>query len=243
MNPTLRTSFLALVSAAALSSSATATVVWQLNPNDLNAPTGTTTMTYTQQGSTITATGYDKTNSGGSLNLGTPTLLYFKNVGPINGAFETGLGVVNQSDHELQAGPTAPSPGVIPVSALDFIQLDLTAIIRAGATSGAVSVTSVQSGESFTIFGSNLAGALGTQLGGTFDSSLDNTFVNLPNFGQYDFYAIAAATGDVIPSAVSADIPAVPEMNAVLPIIGLGVAIGSTHLLRRRSQKRSSKPA
>lgn len=229
MNSTSRTTLLALAAAAALSSSATATVVWQLNPNHLNAPAGSTTETYTQQGYTITATGYDNTNG-----TGTPTQLYFKSVAPINGANEVGLGVNNTANHELQAGSTSSNP-------FDFIQLNLTSVIAAGATSGGISVSSVQSGELFSIYGSNTAGVLGTQLGGTFGSSSDNTFVNLPNFGQYNFYSIAAASGDVIATAVEANFPAVPEMNALFPLIGLGIAVGSTHILRRRSADRLSK--
>ena len=203
-------------------SPAFAAVVWQLNPNHLNQPTGTTTQSYTSGGFTITATGYDNHNG-----IGTPTQLYFKNVGPINGAFETGLGVVNTGDHELQAGSSTSNP-------FDFIQFNLTSIIQAGAGSGMVAVTSVQSGESFTIFGSNTAGTLGTQLGGTFGSNKDNVFVNLPNFGQYNFYSIAAADGDVIPLALSASFPAVPEMNALLPIAGLLAAIAASEVIRRR---------
>lgn len=208
-------------------SPAFATVVWQLNPNNLDQPTGTTTESYTSGGYTITASGYD--NNGG---IGTPTQLYFKNVGPINGAFETGLGVNNTADHELQAGSSTSNP-------FDFIQLNLTSIVAAGATNGAVNVTSVQSGEAFTIFGSNTAGTLGTQLGGTYSSSFDNVFVNLPNFGQYNYYSIAAADGDVIVKAVSADFPAVPEMNALLPITALVTAVGLAEMVRRRRLARS----
>lgn len=208
-------------------SPALATVVWQLNPNNLNQPAGTTTQSYTSGGYTITATGYD--NNGG---IGTPTQLFFKNVGPINGAFETGLGVNNTADQELQAGPSTANP-------FDFIQLNLSSIIRAGATNGMVSVTSVQSGEAFTIFGSNTAGTLGTQLGGTFGSSSDNVFVSLPNFGQYNYYSIAAADGDVLVKAVSAEFPAIPEMNALLPIMALLGVIGASELVRRRRFARS----
>ncbi|MFL6538910.1 MAG: hypothetical protein ACJ8JD_12110 [Chthoniobacterales bacterium] len=203
-------------------SPALATVVWQLNPNNQNQPANSTTESYTVSGRTITATGYDNHNG-----IGTATELYFKNVGPINGAFETGLGVNNTADHELQAGSSTSNP-------FDFIQLNLTSIVQAGAANGKVMVTSVQSGEAFTIFGSNTAGTLGTQLGGTFGSSSDSTFVNLPNFGQYDYYSIAAADGDVIIKTVSADFPAVPEMNALFPITALMAAIAAAELIRRR---------
>ncbi len=205
---------------------ASATIVWELNPDSLNAPAGSTALTYTSQGYTITATGYD--NNDGT---GTPTELYYKHVPPINGASETGLGVANTGNHELQRGSTASNP-------FDFIQFDLTSILGAGATSGAISVASVQSGESFTLWGSNVAGTLGIELA---TYGVDKTFVGLPDFGQYDYYSIAVATGGgVIPFAISAEFAPVPEMSALFPIVGLMVAVGSTHALRRRKMAKAS---
>ncbi len=205
---------------------ASATVIWELNPDKLNAPAGSTTLAYTSEGYTITASGYD--NNGG---IGTATELFYKSVGPFNGASETGLGVANTRNHELRRGSTASNP-------FDFIQFDLTSILSAGATSGAISVASVQSGESFTLWGSNVAGTLGTQL---VTYGTDLTFESLPDFGQYDYYSIAVATGGgVIPFAISAEFPAVPEMSALLPIVGLMVAVGSTHALRRRKMAKAS---
>jgi hypothetical protein len=209
-----------------VAASASATIVWTLNPTAKDAPAGTPTLSYTSQNVTITASGYDNTNNS-SLRDGTPTQLYFKSVGPINGAFETGLGVVNTADHELQAGSSAARP-------FDFIQFDLTMPLSSGATNGMISVSSVQAGESFTLWGSNIAGTLGLQLGNTYGSSTDNTFVALPNFGLYKYYSIAAATGDVMPVALSVDIPAVPEMSALLPIVALLALLGAVEAKRRR---------
>ncbi len=206
---------------------ARAAVVWELNPNHQNAPAGSTSVTYTQQGYSITAYGFN--NNGGT---GTPQELFYKNETPINSAAEIGLGVTNTFDNELQAGSTTTNP-------FDFIQLDLSSIIKAGATSGSVSVASIQSGEGFTIYGSNTLGQLGTQIGSTYGSNFDNTFVNLPDFGQFKYYSIAATTNDVLPVAVSAEIPPVPEMNALLPVIGLLAAIAMADALRRRRLARS----
>lgn len=198
--------------------SASATIVYVLNPTGANAPAGSTTLPYTQKGLTITATGYDNANG-----VGTPTQLFFKNAGE----HEIGLGVTNTPDHELQAGSSSSNP-------FDFIQFDLTMPLNAGATSGMISVTSVQTGESFTLFGSNVAGTLGLQLGGTYGSSTDNTFVPLPNFGSYKYYSVAAASGDVIPVALSLEVPAVPEMSALLPIVALLLVLGAVEMTRRR---------
>ncbi len=203
---------------ALAAASASASIV-ELNPDKLNAPAGSTTLAYNLDGYTFTATAYD--NNGG---IGTATELYYKSVGPIGGASETGLGVANTRNHELQVGSIASNP-------FDFIQFDLTTILNGGATSGAISVASVQAGESFTLFGSNAAGTLGAELG-TF--GVDKTFVSLANFGQYDFYSIAATTGDVIPFALSIDFPVVPEMSALLPIIGLLGVVGLVEAKRRR---------
>jgi hypothetical protein len=205
-----------------LATSASATIVWQLNPSHTNGPVGSTTRTYTSQGYSITASGFN--NNGG---IGTPQDLFYKSLTPINGGAEIGLGVTNTADHELQAGSSTSNP-------FDFIQFNLSMIIKSGATSGSISVSSIQPGESFAIFGSNKNGTLGTQLGGTFGSTFDNKFVSLPNFGQYNYYSIVAASADVLPVALSANIPPVPEMNAMLPIIGLLGVVGAVELFRRR---------
>ncbi len=57
-----------------------AAVVWDLNPNDLNAPVGSNTQIFTSQGFSITARGFDNNNG-----IGTPRELYFKNKPPVRG--------------------------------------------------------------------------------------------------------------------------------------------------------------
>jgi hypothetical protein len=205
-----------------MAASASATIVWQLNPNQLNGAVGSTSKTYTSQGYSITASGFN--NNGG---IGTPQDLFYKSLTPINGGAEIGLGVTNTGDHELQAGSSSSNP-------FDFIQFNLSMILKSGATSGSISVSSIQAGESFAIYGSNKLGTLGTQLGGTFGSTFDNKFVSLPNFGQYSYYSIVAASVDVLPLALSANIPPVPEMNAMLPVIALLSVVGAVELFRRR---------
>ena len=214
----------AAVICAAITGTASATIVWELNPNNQNGAVGATSQTYTSQGQSITAYGFN--NNGGT---GTPQELFFKSVTPINGGSEIGLGVTNTFDNELQAGSPSSNP-------FDFIQFDLTSVIKAGATNGSVTVASIQAGEAFAIYGSNTLGALGSQLGGTFGNNFDNVAVTLPSFGQYNYYAIIAATADVLPVALSADIPAVPEVNAVLPVICIIALAGAVELRRRRQR-------
>jgi hypothetical protein len=197
-------------------SSAWGSIVWDLNPSNQNAPVGSSSHTYTSSGFSITAYGFDN-HSG----IGTAHNLYYKNEGPINGAVEFGLGLVNTPNNEIQAG-------------LQFIQFDFTAALAAGLFNGKISVGSIQANEAFSIYGSNTLGTLGTQVGGTFGSSFDNQYVSISNFGQFAFYSIVAAAADVLPISIQADLRPVPEMSALFPIIGLLVAVGATHTLRRR---------
>lgn len=208
--------FCAVVFLAAIASSR-ATIVWDLNPNQENAPVGGSSHTYTSSGFSITAYGFDN-NSG----VGVAHDLFYKNQGPIGGAVEMGLGLVNTPSNELQAG-------------LHFIQFDFTAALAAGMFNGQLSVGSIQVNESFAIFGSNTLGTLGTQVSGLFGSTFDNQFVNIPGFGQFNYYSVLAMSDDVLPVAVRADFPAIPEMNALFPVAGLvGGLIAASFLRRRR---------
>jgi hypothetical protein len=199
-----------------LVAAAQAAVVWDLNPTDANAPVGSSSHTYTSSGFSITAYGFDN-HSG----IGTAHDLFYKNEAVIGGATESGLGLTNTSHNELQAS-------------LNFIQFDFTSALAAGMFNGQLSVGSIQTGESFAIFGSNTLGTLGTQVSGIFGSSSDDQFVAIPNFGQFNYYSVLAMSDDVLPVAVRADLRPVPEMNALLPIAGLVVLLASASIRRKR---------
>jgi hypothetical protein len=215
-NRLYRNALLAVGCLFAFTASAFATVVWDLNPSNLNASVGSSSHTYTSSGFSITAYGFDN-HSG----IGAAHDLFYKSQGPIGGASEHGLGLVGTPDNEIQAG-------------LQFIQFDFTAALAAGLFNGKISVGSIQANEAFAIYGSNTLGTLGTQVGGTFGSSFDNQYVSISNFGQFAFYSIVAAAADVLPISIQADLRPVPEMNALFPIVGLLVAVTSTQILRRR---------
>jgi hypothetical protein len=222
---THRLRLLAAISCAALvaafaAGSARASIVWELNPAPRqNAPVGSTSRTYTSSGYSITAYGFDN-NAG----IGTPHELFYKNVSEINGAVEFGLGLVNTPNNELQVG-------------LHFIQFDFTTMLAAGLVNGQLSVGSIQANEAFAIYGSNTLGVLGTQVSGLFGSTFDNQFVSIPNFGQFNYYSVVSMAEDVLPVAIQADLPAVPEMNALLPIAVLISLLLATRLWRRRSRQ------
>jgi hypothetical protein len=215
--------FCAVVFTAVIASTSSGAVVWDLNPNDLNAPVGSNTQIFTSEGFSITARGFDNNNG-----IGTPRELYFKNKPPVDGAVEFGLGLVTPHN-EINAGPNGP---------LNFIQFDVTAILAAGMFNGQISVGSLQAGESYSIHGSNTLGTLGTQLSGPFVGlAFDNQFVALPDFGLYNFYSIVASSGNVLPVALSAEIAPIPEMNALLPVGALVLLVFATHAWRRRAAR------
>ena len=212
-----------LICAGALScvlaaSTAGAAVIWDLNPNRLQGPIGSSQFTFTSDGAQITARGY--TNVNGTYQAAE---LFFKNRPPEGGAMEIGLGLANSPHNEINAGNPPPN----------FIQLDLRSILSQGFTNGQIAVSSLQNGEGFQLFGSNMQGVLGTAISGPFSGlAFDNQFVAIPSFGTFQFISVVAATGNVLPSRFMAT--PIPEMGTVMPIIGLLVAVGATHLLRRR---------
>src|SRR3954470_6158579 len=199
-----------------------AAIVWDLNPTDANAPAGGSSHTYTNSGFSITAYGFDN-HSG----IGTPHDLFFKHENEIGGGVESGLGLTNTPHNEIQTG-------------LHFIQFDFTAALAAGMMNGQISVGSIQPGESYTLFGSNTLGTLGNQVSGVFGSTFDDQFVNIPNFGQFLYYAVVSITEDVLPVAIRADLPAIPEMSTFLPVAMLLALVFAIEARRRQlSSKRS----
>ena len=110
------------------------------NPScTVNAPLPST-VTYTNNGISITANGYSGVP--GTLS---PKALFFKNGGS---PAETGLGIAGSTDDEI-------GPGFV-------IQLDLTNLAKAGVTSGTLTIGSVQVGDSFQICNSAALGTIGT---------------------------------------------------------------------------------
>jgi hypothetical protein len=192
-----------------------ALVDWNLNPSGANAPVGSSSNPFTQSGYTITATGYDNV-----IGPDTTHDLFFKNAG----SDETGLGLVNTFDNELQVNNGVP---------INYIQIDIRSILASGFTNGKIEVGSVQTNESFALYGSSSAGTLGTFLG-TYGSSNDDLLVDIPSFGTYGYVSVAAASADVLPVAFQAVSTPVPEMNALLPIVVLLSIVALSRILRRR---------
>jgi hypothetical protein len=131
-----------------------------------NNPTGLlgTSQTYTSNGITITAYGYN----GGALSA-----LYGKNTS----VQDSGLG--------LAAGPTHE------IDTYDFVQLDLANLIAAAPHAQVdVKMASVDNGDKFNIYGSATQGSLGNLL--LSNSTLDLTNFALPGYGTYRYFSFQA---------------------------------------------------
>jgi hypothetical protein len=213
--------FLGMCTFLCVSSSWATLVTWNLNPSGANADVGSSTQDFTVSGYTITARGYD--NNAGT---GIAHELHFKN----DGGDEIGLGLTNLPNFELQVGSNG--------SPLQFIQLDVRSILSQGFTNGKIEIGSVQSAELFNLYGSNTLGTLGTKLNSTpYDSSKDDTFVSVPNFGSFQFISVVSAAADVLPVAFQATIVPIPEAASLVPAACLIFAVTAFEARRRRRRK------
>ena len=196
-----------------------------MNPSNTNGNVGSSSLDLTQSGFTITARGYDNVPA----NPDTLHSLFFKSGPDSGGGSERGLGLTGTLNNELQTSGGNP---------VNYIQLDLRSILGQGFGSFQVSIGSIQSGESFLLFGSNTQGSLGTQIGSG-GSTFDDQFVSV---ATYQFISIAAGAMDVLPVAFRATVTPVPEMSALFPVFGLIAAVSFTQILRRRraAQKTAS---
>ena len=212
--------FCAVVFTAVIASASSAAIVWEMNPEPRkHQPAGSSSVTFTNSGFSITAYGFDNNNG-----IGTARELFFKDRPPVDGAMEFGLGLNNVPHNEINS------------NLLNFIQFDFTAALAAGMFNGQISVTSVQANEAFAIYGSNTLGTLGTQVSGPFQGlAFDNQFVSIPNFGQFSYYSIVATEGNVLVSAVRADVAPIPEISALLPIGALILLVFASNAWRKRT--------
>lgn len=219
-NRLLKTALLVACSTFAASPAWATLVTWNLNPDGLNADVGSSSHDFTVSGYTITARGYD--NSGG---VGTAHQLFFTNAG----SDEVGLGLVGTLHHELQVDGSG--------NPLNFMQLDIRSILLQSFTNGKIEIGSIQSGESFNLYGSSTLGNLGTKLNSTpYGSAFDDQFVSVPSFGTYQFISVVAATLDVLPVAFQAMIVPVPEAASLVPAVCLVIVATAFEARRRRRQ-------
>jgi hypothetical protein len=174
---------------------------------NFDSPTGqlNTSQQYFSDGILITAYGYSH---------GDPDDLYGKN----NGGDESGLGLMGDSDHEIQDN--------------SFVQLNLTNLWVLHPESVQMSIGSVQSGESWEIYGSNKLGTLGTKIQSG-DLDAPSTFTLTSTAENYKYIDVEAMCGDVLLSTLSANVPVecVPEPGS-LALMGAGL-IGMASFLSK----------
>jgi hypothetical protein len=204
---------------ALVSTSAQAVVVtWDLNPTNANASLGSASHTFTSSGYNITAYGYDNVSG-----PDTPHTLYYKDTSNT----DHGLGLVGTANNELQNNSGSP---------LQYIQFDLTSILSLGFTNGQIKISSVDTGEGWTLYGSNTLGTLGTNLNPAgFGDTTNNTWVNIPDFGTYKYVSVVSTIDDVLPWALRATVVPIPEAASVIPVLCL--VVGATALEARRRRR------
>ncbi len=166
-----------------------------------------TSQTYTSNAVTITAYGYDQ---------GRPDDLYGKQ----NGGDENGLGLMGDSDHEIQSD--------------SFVQLNLSNVWALHPSSVSMSIGSVQSGENWVIYGSNTLGKLGSEIqSGTLDAP--SNFLLAANAKNYQFISVEAGSqcADVLLGTLTATTPqgGVPEPGS-FALLGAGL-IGMGFFVRK----------
>jgi hypothetical protein len=136
----------------------------------------------------VTMTGYAS---------GTLTDLFAKNEGPT----EFGVGLKAGTNNEI-SGP-------------DFIQLNLTKIESLNPTSLSIGINSIQTGETYSVWGSASAGVLGTLLAG---NQTAGTFNLEPFATKFDYFSVTS------PDTVLLNVLTVntPEPSS-LTLLGIGL--------------------
>ena len=162
-----------------------------------------TSDTFTSGSLSLVATGYSAP--------GTTADMWAKNLGPD----EAGLG--------LAMGST----GTHEISGTGFIQLNLTQILAASPSGVSISLGSIQTGDTYDVWGSNTAGTLGTLLA----ANQKGLSLPLADLGTFTYISISAPTGDVLLDDVEVT---TPEPNsATLLLFGLMAFFGVGTLAKK----------
>lgn len=180
------------------------------------------TDSFTKSGVTLNAAGFNSsyttplTVGVTTLTLGSPTALYAKN----DGTGETGLGITDKSDHEIDSTTTVKLSSTTPITGL--------------------TIGSAQQGEGYALFGPNMKfieEAVGPGPGGSATltiTGLDLTTVYVTSYGP------DAASGDSNITVESVTLTPVPEPST-LAIAGLGALGFGAYAWRRRRHATKAK--
>jgi hypothetical protein len=183
---------------------AKADVVWDFSPLT-NSDIGSSA-TFSSGGINVTVNGY---TSSAALAGGPNLDIFSKN----QGGDETGLGLVNDGDHEI--------------SGTSLLQVDFSAARTAGVSGFQFQMNSSTGGEGWLVFGSDLKTSLGIQVASGTDENLDSLTGAFGNFQFYTFEynpaTLSAGNTNVLLHEVAGAIPE-PSTWAmmVLGFLGLG---------------------
>jgi hypothetical protein len=182
---------------------AKADVVWDFSPLT-NSDIGSSA-TFNSGGINITVNGY---TSSAALAGGPNLDIFSKNLG----GDETGLGLVNDGDHEI--------------SGTSLLQVDFSAARIAGVSGFQFQMNSTTGGEGWLVFGSDSKTSLGIQVASGTDENLDSLTGANGNFHFYTFeynpVTLSAGNTNVLLHEVAGAIPE-PSTWAMMLLGFLGV--------------------
>jgi hypothetical protein len=169
---------------------------------------GANPSTFTESGTSITATGYNSTLSGSTLTLGTLTALFAKNTP--GDPSETGLGLNKDSDKEISKTGT--------------IQLNLTSL----TSPLTLKISSLQEDETYKVYAdSNKLVPIFSGVG----TGPEIITLTLPGGGIYD---VTSSKGNILIGSVTG-VAAVPEPSTLISACTAGL-IGIFYARRRRNR-------
>lgn len=180
---------------------------------DFSTPAGAlgVSQTYTSNGVTITAYGFSACTGGITVALTNCSRndLY----GKTNGGDESGLGLTGSSDFEIGTN--------------QMVQLDLTNLIKLGATSVTLEIGSVQPGEGYDIWEGSTLGSSGALV--ITNGQLDVTPFTVSLNSKNPFLGVSAYSSDVLLSSLAAPTPE----PGTLALLGTGLLAFGFGLRRR----------
>ncbi len=207
-------------------------ITWDFSSSPQAGNLGISTKDYTSGGFTITASGFNTSNSAVSpwILAGVTTHNLFEKF-VVSDPSEQGLGL------------TGTSLGANEIQDQTLVQLNLTNLKNAGFTDLTLSIGSVQSPEAFSIFGSDAAaadGVSGTLLTSGTGTDLDvSNFIadrSFPGLIPYNFFWFTATAVDVLLlNGLAATQAEVPEPATML-LLGSGL-LGMGVFARRRFKR------